>query len=423
MANIFENVGSFLGGPFERAGLKTQAAKQQVAANKQATSGIQQQQVSQSYQNLQQVPPEQQGQMKTMLDQYWASNGIPPEQLQLMQQGVLGGQGAFGGFNVPEGMGLARSTQKNPLTGETRTFEPPKSATDDPYGDINEVQDIQSKFRSGDLSEPAALAMMGDVAKRRKGDPSSDLYKLPSQEAKDPTKAQKTSPSYWSEIKDVGGESLYTPEQSNKMAKAYAKDPSGTKENLKQASVLRKEYQSHEIYSNHQTVMKSASQMEAALKRSRDGTEASRLASDQALGVLFQKMLDPTSVVRESEYARTAEGAAALSRLKAILPQLLKGGLAISDGDRQALFDMADDFLKISKEKMAEHNTRYSALAKGYEVDPSLVIESRTENPASKLQPSETPTLVGAKDAEAAYKALPSKTVFIDPNGKKRTKP
>ncbi len=98
-----------------------------------------------------------------------------------------------------------------------------------------------------------------------------------------------------------------------------------------------------------QIIERSEKGMEAALKLSTSPNVKSRIASDQALGVLFQKMLDPTSVVRESEFARTPEGAAAVNRLLAIAPQLRLGGLRLLDEDRVALVDMAKVLLREAK--------------------------------------------------------------------------
>jgi hypothetical protein len=106
--------------------------------------------------------------------------------------------------------------------------------------------------------------------------------------------------------------------------------------------------------------------MQAALELATSPDVKSRIASDQALGVLFQKMLDPESVVRESEYARTPEGASAMNRLLAIAPQLRIGGLRLMDEDRQALVTMAQRLLdeaKITANKaFAEFNTRATEL-------------------------------------------------------------
>ena len=45
------------------------------------------------------------------------------------------------------------------------------------------------------------------------------------------------------------------------------------------------------------------------------GDSKSLAASDQALVILFNKMLDPGSVVREGEFDRTAEGQAIMDRV------------------------------------------------------------------------------------------------------------
>lgn len=89
--------------------------------------------------------------------------------------------------------------------------------------------------------------------------------------------------------------------------------------------------------------------MTAALNQARRGGSANRIASDQALGVLFQKMLDPTSVVRESEFARTPQGASMINRITGSIKQLVTGGLGLEDEDRQALVDMARKLLQEAK--------------------------------------------------------------------------
>ena len=69
--------------------------------------------------------------------------------------------------------------------------------------------------------------------------------------------------------------------------------------------------------------------------------QKSRVGSDQALIISFNKMLDPDSVVRESEFARTPEQVSVLNRLKSIMDKVVSGGLLMADTDRQAILDMA----------------------------------------------------------------------------------
>jgi len=141
------------------------------------------------------------------------------------------------------------------------------------------------------------------------------------------------------------------------------------------ATGLRKEFQDSPIYKNYLVVQDSASKMQAAYDESvTNPSTKSRVASDQALAVLFQKMLDPTSVVRESEYARTPEGISALNYIQAWIPKLKQGGLQVTDEDRKAIYNMAQKLLTVSKETMNRHIAGYTGLAEKYGVEPSLVL-------------------------------------------------
>lgn len=121
------------------------------------------------------------------------------------------------------------------------------------------------------------------------------------------------------------------------------------KDKVQVAVTQAKEFRADPRIKNLNIVERSERGMQAALKMATAPGVKSRIASDQALGVLFQKMLDPESVVRESEFARTPEGAAAINRLLAIAPQLRLGGLRLLDEDRQALVTMAQKLLQEAK--------------------------------------------------------------------------
>ena len=110
-----------------------------------------------------------------------------------------------------------------------------------------------------------------------------------------------------------------------------------------------KEFRKDKRIENLQIVERSERGMQAALKQSTSPNVKSRIASDQALGVLFQKMLDPTSVVRESEYARTPQGASLVNRVLGAAEQLVRGGLSLKNEDRQALVEMAQKLLDEAK--------------------------------------------------------------------------
>ena len=63
--------------------------------------------------------------------------------------------------------------------------------------------------------------------------------------------------------------------------------------------------------------------MQVGLEQARKGDMA---AGSQAVLVTFQKILDPTSVVRESEYARSASGLSLIEQVAGALERLKEGG-------------------------------------------------------------------------------------------------
>jgi len=70
--------------------------------------------------------------------------------------------------------------------------------------------------------------------------------------------------------------------------------------------------------------------------------EVNRVASDQALIMTFNKILDPTSVVRESEFNRTPEAAGAMNRAVGWFAKLLEGGSGLTEAGRAAVYKMSE---------------------------------------------------------------------------------
>ena len=80
---------------------------------------------------------------------------------------------------------------------------------------------------------------------------------------------------------------------------------------------------------------------------SEDKWEAAGITSPnpmiQTILVTFQKILDPTSVVRESEYARSAAGVSALRRIEGAIQNFIKGG-AVSVSEVKDIYLLAEKF-------------------------------------------------------------------------------
>lgn len=90
--------------------------------------------------------------------------------------------------------------------------------------------------------------------------------------------------------------------------------------------------------------------MEAGMTEARKGNLN---AGSQAVLVTFQKILDPTSVVRESEYARSPQGLSIIQKMEGIIPRLTQGGPGVPIQELEKFAQLAKIFA-VNAEKAAE---------------------------------------------------------------------
>jgi hypothetical protein len=94
-------------------------------------------------------------------------------------------------------------------------------------------------------------------------------------------------------------------------------------------------------------------------------------AGAQAVLVTFQKFLDPQSVVRESEYARSGEGQSLLNQVRGSVDKLLNGGAGMTLPELEKFAKMAqtindrlaaegDSLLSAEKERIKRNADRYN---------------------------------------------------------------
>lgn len=84
------------------------------------------------------------------------------------------------------------------------------------------------------------------------------------------------------------------------------------------------------------------SKMDALLNSSRAGDMNGKNALDQTLITVFNKINDPGSVVRESEYARTSDGLSFVNRFQGAFDKFVKsGGAGLTDQEREDLVTAA----------------------------------------------------------------------------------
>ena len=103
------------------------------------------------------------------------------------------------------------------------------------------------------------------------------------------------------------------------------------------------------------------------------------MAVDQALITIFNKMTDPQSVVRESEYLRTPQDLALWNRIKGKVSKMVAGGAGLTPDDRNALLNMAKQFQSAYKSKFDELRNEYRGYAVDYGLDPETVIKQSGE--------------------------------------------
>lgn len=106
----------------------------------------------------------------------------------------------------------------------------------------------------------------------------------------------------------------------------------------------------------------------------------------QAVLVTFQKILDPSSVVRESEYARSSAGISMLGRLQGYADRIRVGGAGVPAQDLAAMVQTARQFLQNMEGYTAGQRKRIEAQTKKWQIDPVTVFDELPTDPASSAQ-------------------------------------
>lgn len=101
-----------------------------------------------------------------------------------------------------------------------------------------------------------------------------------------------------------------------------------------------------------------------------------RSLQTQAIITSFNKILDPTSVVRESEYDRTSAGQSLLQRLEGKVNNIAQGGAGVTDATLKEASDIAKEYLKNSQASVLAENQRAVAMANQFGLNSDFVTTS-----------------------------------------------
>ena len=119
-------------------------------------------------------------------------------------------------------------------------------------------------------------------------------------------------------------------------------------------------------------------------------------AGSQAVLVTFQKILDPTSVVRESEYARSAAGQSLLSRIQGYYDRLAMGGAGVPVEELEKFAQLADEFVKnaTSGTSVAMIHDRIGRTADHYRIPRDLIFGAEVPTTSPTTPPAAAPPAV-----------------------------
>jgi len=119
--------------------------------------------------------------------------------------------------------------------------------------------------------------------------------------------------------------------------------------------------------------------------------------ADQAAVVMFNKVIDPTSVVREGEFSRTTKFMRWTERLKSYAERVTRGG-NLTDKERQELVDTSYDMLKSAHQVSVKRLKTFSQRGKQYGLSEADF------DPVGEIAVPTKPTLPKPMNAEEFYK-------------------
>ena len=124
-----------------------------------------------------------------------------------------------------------------------------------------------------------------------------------------------------------------------------------------------------------QGLLDQADRMSIGLRMAQGGQ---MLAGSQAILISFNKLLDPTSVVRESEYARSATGQSALETMRGYVDKLKAGGAGVTLRELQSYKEFGEQVVqKALESSVGPERRRIERLVEFAGVDPELIFTGR----------------------------------------------
>lgn len=148
------------------------------------------------------------------------------------------------------------------------------------------------------------------------------------------------------------------------------------KNNFLMTSSLRKEFESLPEVKDYNVISPNIKSMDSLLAQAKSGTLKNYVGLDQGLITMFNKLTDPKSVVRESEFARTPENLPLINRISGAIDKIQAGGGGLTIDDREALVLASKIIVNERGSLFNQRLEEFNALADEYGFDKSQVTKN-----------------------------------------------
>ena len=233
--------------------------------------------------------------------------------------------------------------------------------------------------QSRGIDSPIAQALMMIAGKENRTD---DISKLYTQEA---IKSQFKDPLQQEDLRskiEARKAGLEMDETGNVIgrkadtARDEREDRLASFESRRQAGQLRGELNQNQYIKRFREMNSAATGIDSILRDTISRPDLkSKNVGDQALITLYNKILDPLSVVRESEYARTPEGQALMNRIQGFVEKVQSGGSGLTDQDRIEISRAAKVLINNGGQLYNDQLNQYRDLVSSYGIEnPEMVL-------------------------------------------------
>jgi hypothetical protein len=154
---------------------------------------------------------------------------------------------------------------------------------------------------------------------------------------------------------------------------------------------LRKEFNNRPEVKEYNQVQAKFGSLEKAFEESKKTNNW--IATDQALITLFNKITDPNSVVRESEYARMPQNLPFINAMKGKIEKVIMGGAGLTNSDRANIMMLVRGMRQGYQELFDTTAKEYAEYSQGYGIDPSMVIGTSRTTTGKNTRPNGRPPL------------------------------